>query len=136
MLFDVQSALAEIMGASPATTATPATNGPNVASAEGVAAQRPEIPPSANVLPFAAQPSALAPKKLDQERTLLHGVSDFSDRPRTWTGKVVALDEWRRLSDWEREGPAGRLWSGLCRAWVANNGGCRVPGCWNRNGAE
>lgn len=134
MLFDVQSALAEIMGATPATPATPATNGPNVASVAGVAAQRPEIQPPAKVLPFAAQPSAPAQKQ-DDGKSFPHGVCDFTDRPRTWTGKVVALDEWRRLSDWERNGPAGRLWCGVCRVWVAKNGGCRVSGCWNRDDA-
>ena len=40
-----------------------------------------------------------------------------SDEPRTWTGRVVSLAEWRRLSAWERHGPNGRLWCGICRAW-------------------
>lgn len=38
-------------------------------------------------------------------------------RPVTWTGKVVSLDEWRRLTDWERHGPNGRLWNGETRQW-------------------
>lgn len=63
--------------------------------------------------------------------TFPNGVCRFTGRPRTWTGKVVSLEDWRRLSDWEREGPAGRLFCGICRAWVAQDGRCREPGCWN-----
>jgi len=37
--------------------------------------------------------------------------------PRTWTGRVVALDEWRRLSDWERNGSTGKLGNGLTQQW-------------------
>ena len=48
--------------------------------------------------------------------------------------RVMALDDWRRLTDWERAGPAGRLFCGTCRAWVAPDSGCREPGCWNWNG--
>ena len=116
MLFDVQSALAEIMGGTPATPATPATNGPNVATVAGVAAQRPEIQAPAKVLPFTAQPSAPA-RKEDDGKTFPHGVCDFTRRPRTWTGKVVALNEWRRLSAWERNGSTGKLWNGLTGNW-------------------
>lgn len=38
-------------------------------------------------------------------------------RPVTWTGKVISLDEWRRLSDWERHGPNGRMWNGQTQQW-------------------
>ena len=41
----------------------------------------------------------------------------IGDRPITWTGKVVSLEEWRRLSEWERQGPNGRVWNGLARQW-------------------
>lgn len=41
----------------------------------------------------------------------------LGDAPRTWTGRIVSLSDWRALSDWERHGPNGRLWCGLCRVW-------------------
>lgn len=44
---------------------------------------------------------------------------NVTGRPMTWTGRVVSLDAWRRLSAWEQHGPAGRLFCGVCRAWVA-----------------
>lgn len=37
--------------------------------------------------------------------------------PRTWTGRVVSLDEWRRLSEWDRHGSTGKIWNGLTRQW-------------------
>ncbi|WP_321363161.1 hypothetical protein [uncultured Celeribacter sp.] len=37
--------------------------------------------------------------------------------PCTWTGKVVSLEEWKRMSDWERHGPNGRHWNALSRKW-------------------
>lgn len=42
-----------------------------------------------------------------------------TDRPLTWTGRVVSLDEWRKLSEWDRHGPDGRMFCGACREWVA-----------------
>ena len=41
--------------------------------------------------------------------------------PRTWTGRVVALEEWRRLTAWERHGSTGKLWNGLTRQWEPAN---------------
>ena len=35
----------------------------------------------------------------------------------TWTGRVVSLDEWRRLTAWQRHGPNGRLWRGTSQLW-------------------
>lgn len=80
-------------------------------------------------------PSVAIPQPSARGITFPHGVCDFTGRPRTWTGKVVVLDEWRRLSDWEREGPAGRLWCGLCCAWVAQGGSCKAQACWNQDDA-
>ncbi|WP_299351574.1 hypothetical protein [uncultured Shimia sp.] len=37
--------------------------------------------------------------------------------PRTWTGKVVSLAEWRELSEWDKHGNTGKHWSGLTRQW-------------------
>lgn len=38
-------------------------------------------------------------------------------KPKTQTGRVVALEEWRRLSAWERDGPGGLHWDGITRQW-------------------
>lgn len=45
-----------------------------------------------------------------------HGLS-AGGRPRTWTGKVVSLEEWRQLLEWDRHGPDGRRWDGLSSEW-------------------
>jgi hypothetical protein len=44
-------------------------------------------------------------------------------RPRTWTGRVVSLNDWRTLTDWERHGPNGRHWNGITRRWEQPHGG-------------
>lgn len=49
-----------------------------------------------------------------------HGLSP-GGRPLTWTGKVVSLDEWRSLNEWERHGPDGKRWNALTQAWEASN---------------
>ena len=38
-------------------------------------------------------------------------------RPRTWTGKLVSLAEWREASEWDRDGPRGKVWNGLLGKW-------------------
>lgn len=127
MKFDLDAVLAEILNGelTPARVATPATNRANVASVAGVAAQPAEIPAPAKVLTFPPQPSAPAPSRLDGTASI--GIADdaprtlcnVTGRPMTWTGKVVSLDAWRRLPAWERHGPDGRLFCGVCRGWVA-----------------
>lgn len=122
MLFDVQAALAEILGpeaSQPADCPPRISRNSGNSSPETRADVAPKPPARAAVLPFTPQPSAFP-----------HGTCRMTGGPRTWTGKVVSLDEWQRLSDWEREGPAGRLFCGICREWVAEGGACREPGCW------
>lgn len=43
-------------------------------------------------------------------------------RPKTWAGKVVSLDAWRQLTDWEKHGPNGRVWNGKTQQWERGNG--------------
>ena len=43
--------------------------------------------------------------------------TSIGGRPLTWTGRVVSLDDRRRLSDWGRDGPQGKHWSGANRTW-------------------
>lgn len=57
--------------------------------------------------------SASQPRDTD---TFRHGKA-LGDRPKTWTGKVVSLEEWRALSEWDRHGPYGRHWNGKTRQW-------------------
>jgi hypothetical protein len=58
-----------------------------------------------------------APRRHGRNAVVLH---------RTWTGGIVSLDAWRRLTDWERRGPTGKLWCGICSTWVLANA---FPGC-------
>jgi hypothetical protein len=37
--------------------------------------------------------------------------------PLTWTGKVVPLAEYRRLSEWGRHGSTGKVWNGNSQQW-------------------
>lgn len=41
----------------------------------------------------------------------------INGNPRTWTGRVVSLDKWRRLTAWERDGSTGKHWNGITRQW-------------------
>ncbi len=45
-----------------------------------------------------------------------HGYT-VGGRPKTWSGKVVSLADWRALSEWEKHGPDGRVWNGRTRQW-------------------
>jgi hypothetical protein len=112
MFFDVQANLAEVLKqeATPATRATSATKRANVASVADVAGghpenQKTEIPPS---------PPKAAPDPHDTAQPARFSVGGS---PCTWTGKVVSLEEWKRLTDWERHGPNGRHWNALSGQW-------------------
>jgi hypothetical protein len=41
----------------------------------------------------------------------------FDGTPKTWTGKIVSLDQWRRLSEWEKHGLNGKHWNGETQSW-------------------
>lgn len=110
MHFDARAVLAEILESeprAPATAATPATQGPETRPmsrmsrvSQGVGAENGK---NANPAP---RPRHDTPRTAKPEAG---GI--------TWTGRVVSLDEWRSLSEWDRHGPNGRLWCGLCREW-------------------
>lgn len=126
MLFDVQAALAEIMAAD-GCDSRDSCDSPAKESRESQESQlRPgETAPPAEVLTFPPQPSAPAPSRLDGAASpriaddAPRALCGVTGRPMTWTGKVVSLDTWRKLSAWDRHGPDGRLFCGICRAWVA-----------------
>ena len=125
MLFDVQAALAEIMAADGCDSCD-SCDSPAKESRKSQESQleRGEIPHPAKVLTFPPQPSPPAPSGLGGAASLgiaddaLRALCSVTGRPVTWTGRVVPLDAWRRLSAWERLGPDGRLFCGICRAWV------------------
>lgn len=113
MWFDVTAALAEIEGGQEIapesrTLATSASLSARVAKVAGVAGPSARIQKS--VKPVAVH------NVRDGVDMLRHGLS-VQGTPRTWTGKVVTRDEWRRLSLWERHGPQERKWNGLTQRW-------------------
>lgn len=97
--FDTKAELEKIQnqGLTPATLATPATlthqSAPRAAEVAEVAAPKGEIPKTERPEPLTSD----------------NGPKWFSagGRPRTWTGKVVSLAEWRTLSEFERTGRGG-----------------------------
>lgn len=109
-LFDPKAELANIENQedTPATSATFATQthktAPHVAEVADVAALRLQNQKTEN-------PSIRA-----QETDTRYGAS-VGGRPRTWTGMIVSLDEWRRLGDRARRGSTGKEWNGLTRQW-------------------
>lgn len=143
MLFDFQAALAEILACPAATPATPATPPPRVANVAEVARAPSAKPapafrhygkegeqaePVAMALPDARKPAdpAQAPflhsgKADPPEAPFPYGFGP-NGNPRTWTGRVVSLDDWRRMSAWERHGSTGQLWNGITRQWEPEGG--------------
>lgn len=102
MWFDVQQALKDVEGGTPPLSVQDPgqITAPRVAIVAGVA-----MPP--------AQKPKFVPDPADQHP---HGTTN-DGRPLTWTGRVVSLDAWRMLTEWERLGPQGQHWNGLTRQW-------------------
>ena len=115
MWFDVQTALKEIESGQAAPPGC-------VAEVAGVATP-PVGKPTREASGAGAHVAGVA--NVATPETFPRGVS-VTGSPCTWTGRVVSLDEWRRLSEWERRGPHGRMFCGACREWVLP-GGC--PHC-------
>ncbi len=113
--FDVRASLAEIerQNGTPATSATPATKAneiaPHVANVADVAAPRTQIPET--------EPLKTSSAGSDTR----HGFA-VNGNPKTWTGKVISLADWRGLSEWDKHGPDGRVWCGVRKQWI-NAGG-------------
>lgn len=122
MWFDARAKLAEIQGRPGATPATPATNqaASRVADVASVA------------MPLHSKPAI---RVADIADVATHRIKDpqppeafpygtgcgLGHMPKTWTGRVVSLDEWRKLTDWDRHGPDGKHWCGKRREWVRND---------------
>jgi hypothetical protein len=118
MWFDARAKLAEIAGQPPAASATQAP----VASPLSRLSQMSQPPASPNMAPHVAEvasvatPSAQKAKPDPCPETFRHGVS-FTGKPLTWTGRIVSLDAWRILTEWEKHGPNGRHWNGITKRW-------------------
>jgi hypothetical protein len=69
----------------------------------------------------ATLPSAPPPSRRDDD-PFRHGRSVTGSRL-TWTGRVVSLDAWRNLSEWERHGSTGKVFNGLTGRWERTLGG-------------
>lgn len=107
MWFDAQTALAEIEGGTVPPSVVPS---------------RPEPKPRVAIVAVVARPhpskSDILPTPRQQPETFPHGVA-IGDRPKTWTGRIVSMAEWRDLNEWERHGQNGRHWNGITREWEA-----------------
>jgi hypothetical protein len=82
------------------------------------AKQKPETPPRLARLAGLAGRQGQIPENAPSAGTYPYGRSTGGN-PRTWTGKIVSLSEWRKLSEWERNGSTGKQWNGLTRQWEA-----------------
>ncbi|MEM9788324.1 MAG: hypothetical protein AAF801_17635 [Pseudomonadota bacterium] len=112
VLFDPYAELAKIQksGCTPATSATFATNTTLEASEpqpEGGKCRN-----VANVATGQGQNRVFEKSSMATQSDMRHGLSPGC-RPLTWTGKVVSLEEWRDLTDWEKHGPDGKHWNAL-----------------------
>lgn len=101
MLFDVQAALDKVLSAPVATPATSAT--------------QPAI--SAPVSRLSRVPRS-QPAQIAQDADMFRHGASVTGLPRTWTGRVVSLDEWRDLTAWDKHGPDRRMYCGVCQVWV------------------
>lgn len=116
MWFDAQAKLVEIAGEPPATTVTQAPAAHPVSQMSQVS-QRPE-----------AQNPALRVATVASVATPAPSAAPYGESPGgrvlTWTGRVVSLDAWRALTEWERHGPHGRRWCGVTRRWEGKHDWC------------
>ena len=122
MFFNPKAALAEIekQTRAPATFATPATFGGDLAcNVAKVAAPLPNISKSGPRDKVTENVAKVAGGDRHFPKTdMRHGFAANGD-PKTWTGKIIPLDAWPNLTEWDRHGPNGRLYCGVCQQWVA-----------------
>ena len=111
MWFDPHAKLAEIRAR------LPAPHAPAVRPVSQMSrmSQAPRAPDPA---PRVADVADVATPRLPKPETFPYGTGcNLGDAPRTWTGRVVSLAEWRSLTEWDKHGPNGRLWNGLTGKW-------------------
>lgn len=106
MWFDQQKALAAIEGGDlPLSDPAPDPAQGRLARLAGLAAPLLENP---KIEPEAAKP---ADPPQPTPEAFPYGVG-ITGNPRTWTGRVVSLDDWRRLSDWDGQAAPARYGTG------------------------
>lgn len=111
MWFDPQPKLAEIAAQAPALVAVSQVS------------QGSQAPMGRNPYPRVAVVAVVAtPLQPESARAapdaFPYGTAcNMGDAPRTWTGRIVSRDEWRRLTEWEKHGPNGRHWNGITKQW-------------------
>ncbi|WP_234853625.1 hypothetical protein [Paracoccus everestensis] len=123
MLFDVKAALAEILDVG---VAIPA-----------IFAISQEEPPAKSQESRQLQPSRVdLPAQADDNASDPPALVSADGYCRTWSGRIVRLDEWRRLSEWDRHGPDGRMFCGICNEWAEPKGTCSQASCWRRTSSH
>lgn len=123
MWFDAQAEMTklgvecETDACAPATLATTATTRSRVAIVADVA-----TPPAttSTLVQRTSQDAGniITPPHPKQEPFPYGTACNLGDYPLTWTGRIVSLHEWRRLTEWERHGPNGRRWCGERKKWI------------------
>lgn len=126
MWFDAQKVLAEIEGGDVPLSTAPVSRLSQVSQRSCPKAESPphNVAGVANVAtPLAQNRKSESPVRGDMQTPKIfpHGLS-CAGRPLTWTGRIVSLDEWRRLTAWERDGPRGRIWNGITKQWQRKEG--------------
>lgn len=127
MWFDTRVRLAQITSPGFATSATPATLSADAmtVSQESQMSQaathgngHPDFEPGAVSGRFDAKTEHLNKDRSSRHVDRVHAIiPGEASCPKTWTGRIVSLAEWRNLTDWERHGPRGRVWNALTRKW-------------------
>lgn len=107
MWFDPFAKLEEIAGQPPATSATSATNTPTTPSVSQLSRESQAL--GAEKRNFGLQAAS--------QKSSSPAKRHLDDAMVTWTGRVVPFGHWAGLSDWERHGPNGRHWCGICKDW-------------------
>lgn len=107
-------AQARVVSAAPAPASGGVLSVESVLSKGGIGASQadPSHRPDASQRP--AQPPA--DTSLRQDEAFPYGFA-AGGRPKTWTGKVVSLAEWRQLSEWDKHGSTGQHWNGRAGRW-------------------
>lgn len=126
MWFDAQKALAEIEGGDMPLSTAPVSQLSQVSQRSCPKTENtpPNVAGVASVAtPLVQKPKNESPARGDMQtgETFPHGRS-IAGHPLTWAGRIVSLDEWRRLPEWEKHGPRGRLWNGITKQWEQSEG--------------
>lgn len=109
MWFDAQYALGSLDGAEqPRPKAAP----PQKPESK----REPTLAGIAGLAGGAAEISKTQPSAKQMEAAFPYGES-AGERPLTYTGRVVSLNAWRSLTEWEKHGPRGRMWCGRSQLW-------------------